>query len=86
MENLEYNKKELFKNWDECGVDLEGYNRAIREKVNKIELILEKSKRDLENRNADEANSNKIEQERSSAAEVNQKLQHRIRELEKEKD
>ena len=38
MSKVEYDKKELFKNWDECGVDLEGYNRAIREKVNKIEL------------------------------------------------
>jgi len=56
------------------------------EKVNKIELILEKSKWDLENRIADESYSNKIEQERSPAAEVNQKLQHRIIELEKEKD
>ena len=86
MENLEYDKKELFKNWDECGVDLESYNKAIREKVNKIELILEKSKWDLENRIADELYSNKIEQERIPAVEVNQKLQHRIIELEKEKD
>ena len=87
MENLEYDKKELFKNWDECGVDLESYNKAIREKVNKIELILEKSKWDLENRIADESYSNKIEQDRRSpAAEVNQKLQDRIIELEKEKD
>ena len=86
MENLEYDRKELFKNWDECGVDLESYNKAIREKVNKIELILEKSKWDLENRIADELYSNKIEQERIPAVEVNQKLQHRIIELEKEKD
>ncbi len=87
MENLEYDRKELFKNWDECGVDLESYNKAIREKVNKIELILEKSKWDLENRIADESYSNKIEQDRRSpAAEVNQKLQFRIIELEKEKD
>jgi len=86
MENLEYDKKVLFKNWDEYGVDLEGYNRAIREKVNKIELNLEKSKWDLENRIADELYSNKIEQERIPAVEVNQKLQHRIIELEKEKD
>ena len=86
MENLEYDKKELFKNWDECGVDLESYNKAIREKVNKIELILEKSKWDLENRIVDELYSNKIEQERIPAVEVNQKLQHRIIELEKEKD
>ena len=86
MENSEYDKKELFKNWDECGVDLESYNKAIRKKVNKIELILEKSKWDLENRIADESYSNKIEQERSPTAEVNQKLQHRIIELEKEKD
>jgi len=86
MESLEYDKKELFKNWDEYGVDLEGYNRAIREKVNKIELNLEKSKWDLENQIADEAYSNKIERERNPAAKVNQKLQHRIIELEKEKD
>jgi len=86
MENLEFDKKELFKNWDECGVDLEGYNRAIREKVNKIELILEKSKWDMKNRIADEAHSNKIEQERNPAVKVNQKLQQRIIELEKEKD
>jgi len=86
MENLEYDKKELFKNWDECGVDLESYNRAIREKVNKIELILEKSKWDLENRIADEAYSNKNEQERNPAAKVNQTLQQRIIELEKAKD
>ena len=83
MENLEYDKKELFKNWDECGVDLESYNKAIRKKVNKIELILEKSKWGLENRIADESYSNKIEQERSSTTEINQKLQHRIIELEK---
>jgi len=86
MENLEYDKKELFKNWDECGVDLESYNRAIREKVNKIELILEKSKWDLENRIVDEAYSNKNEQERNPAAKVNQTLQQRIIELEKAKD
>ena len=86
MKNLEYDKKELFKNWDEYGVDLEGYNRAIRKKVNKIELNLEKSKWDLENQIADEAYSNKIEQERNPAAKVNQKLQYRIIELEKEKD
>ena len=86
MENLEYDKKELFKNWDECGVDLESYNKAIRKKVNKIEFILEKSKWDLEKQIADESYSNKIEQERSPAVEVNQKLQHRIIELEKEKD
>jgi len=86
MENLEYDKKELFKNWDECGVDLESYNRTIREKVNKIELILEKSKWDLENRIADEAYSNKNEQERNPAAKVNQTLQQRIIELEKAKD
>ena len=86
MENLEYDRKELFKNWDECGVDLESYNKAIREKVNKIELILEKSKWNLENRIANESYSNKIEQDRSPAAEVNQKLQYRIIELEKEKD
>jgi len=55
------------------------------EKVNKIELILEKSKWDLEKRIADESYSNKIEQERSPAAEVNQKLQQRIIELEKDK-
>ena len=85
MKNLEYDKKELFKNWDECGVDLEGYNRAIREKVNKIELNLEKSKWDLENQIADEAYSNKFEQERNPAAKVNQKLQYRIIELEKRK-
>ena len=86
MENLEYDKKEIFKNWDECGVDLESYNKAIRKKVNKIEFILEKSKWDLEKQIADESYSNKIEQERSPAVEVNQKLQHRIIELEKEKD
>ncbi len=86
MEDLEYDKKELFKNWDECGVDLESYNRAIREKVNKIELILEKSKWDLENRIADKAYSNKNEQERNPAAKVNQTLQQRIIELEKAKD
>ena len=44
MKNLEYDKKKLYKNWDECGIDLESYNKAIRKKVNKIELILEKSK------------------------------------------
>ena len=56
------------------------------EKVNKIELIPEKSKWDLENQIDDEAYSNKIEQERDPAAKVNQKLQHRIIELEKEKE
>jgi len=86
MEDLEFDKKELFKNWDECGVDLEGYNKAIREKVNKIELILEKSTWDFENRIADEVHSNKIEQERNPAAKVNQTLQQRIIELEKAKD
>ena len=83
MKNLECDKKKLYKNWDECGVDLESYNKAIRKKVNKIELILEKSKWGLENRIADESYSNKIEQERSPTTEVNQKLQHRIIELEK---
>jgi len=86
MENLEYNKKELFKNWDECDIDLQDQNRAIREKVNKIELILEKSKWDLENRIVEDAYLNRIEQERNPAAKVNQKLQHRIIELEKEKE
>ena len=56
------------------------------EKVNKIELIPEKSKWDLENQIDDETYSNKIEQERDPAAKVNQKLQHRIIELEKEKE
>jgi len=55
------------------------------EKVNKIELILEKSKWDLENRIDDKSYSIKIEQERDPAAKVNQKLQYRIIELEKEK-
>jgi len=86
MSKVEYDKKELFKNWDECGVDLESYNRAIREKVNKIELILEKSKWDLENRIADESHSDMIEQEINPAAKVNQTLQQRIIELEKAKD
>jgi len=86
MENLEYDKKELFKNWDECGVDLEGYNRAIRKKVNKIEVILEKSKWDLENQIVEEDCSNKMEQERNTNAKVNQKLEYRIIELEKEKE
>ncbi len=84
MEDLEYDKKELFKNWDKCGVDLEGYNKAIREKVNKIEVILEKSKWDLENRIDDEVHSNKIE--RDPAAKINQTLQQRIIELEKAKE
>jgi len=56
------------------------------EKVNKIELIPEKSEWDLENRIDDEAYSNRIEQERGPAAKVNQKLQHRIIELEKERE
>jgi len=86
MEDLEYDKKELFKNWDKCGIDLKGHNRAIREKVNKIELILEKLKWDLENRIADETHSNKTEQERNPASKVNQTLQQRIIELEIAKD
>jgi len=86
MSKVEYDKKELFKNWDECGVDLEGYNRAIREKVNKIELILEKSKWDLENRIANESHLDMIEQEINPAAKVNQTLEQRIIELEKQKD
>ncbi len=49
-------------------------------------MILEKSKWDLENRIADEAYSNKNEQERNPTAKVNQTLQQRIIELEKAKD
>ncbi|MCH8914697.1 MAG: matrixin family metalloprotease [Thaumarchaeota archaeon] len=82
MGDVEFDKKELFKNWDECGIDLKNYNRAIREKVNKIELILEKSKLNVENPFAEQPYSDKIEQDMK----VNQKLQHRITELEKEKE
>ena len=81
MGDVEFDKKELFKNWDECGIDLKNHNRAIREKVNKVELILEKSKLNVENRLAEQPYSNKIEQDMK----VNPKLQHRITELEKEK-
>jgi len=56
------------------------------EKVNKIELIPEKPEWDLENRIDDKVYSNRIEQEKGPAAKVNQKLQHRIIELEQEKE
>ena len=82
MEDVEFDKKELLKNWDECGIDLKNYNGTIQEKVNKIELILEKSKWDVEHQFAEQPYSDKIKQDMK----VNYKLQHRIIELEKEKE
>ncbi|HJJ23111.1 MAG TPA: matrixin family metalloprotease [Nitrosopumilus sp.] len=82
MEDVEFETKKVFKNWDDCGLDVELYNHAIREKIHQLESNIKKSKYDVINRLAEQPYSDKIEQD----IKFNQKLQHRIMELEKEKE
>jgi len=85
MEIIDSEKAELFKKWDESGVDLETYNNQIKDKVSKIELILEKSKWELENKVAEEGYNAHLAQKRNPLLYSNAKLDHKIHELEKEK-
>ena len=78
-------KAELFKKWDESGVDLETYNNQIKNKVSKIALILEKSKWELENKVAEEGYNAHLAQKRNPSSYSNDELGRKIHELEKEK-
>jgi len=85
MDITDSEKAELFKKWDESGVDLETYNNQIKNKVSKIELILEKSKWELENKVAEEGYNAHLAHKRNPASYSNDELGHKIHELEKEK-
>jgi len=85
MDITDSEKAELFKKWDESGVDLETYNNRIKDKVSKIELILEKSKWELENKVAEEGYNAHLEQKRNPSLYSNNELGRKIHELEKEK-
>ena len=85
MDITDSEKAELFKKWDESGVDLETYNNQIKDQVSKIALILEKSKWELENKVAEEGYNAHLAQKRNPLLYSNTKLEHKIHELEKEK-
>ncbi len=85
MEITDSEKAELFKKWDDSGVDLETYNNQIKEKVSKIELILEKSKWELENKVAEEGYTTYLAQKRNPSLHSSNKLEYKIHELENEK-
>jgi len=85
MEITDSEKAELFKKWDDSGVDLETYNNQIKDKVSKIELILEKSKWELENKVAEEGYNAHLAQKRNPSLHVSNELVHKVHELEKEK-
>jgi len=85
MEITASEKKAVFKRWDESGVDLQTYNNAIKDKVSKLELILEKSKWELENRVAEEGYLNHLAQKSNQTSPVINEQEHKIHELEKEK-
>ncbi len=85
MEISDSEKAELFRKWDESGVDLETYNNRIKDKVSKIELILEKSKWELENKVAEEGYNAHLAQKRNSSLYSSNELGRKIHELEKEK-
>jgi len=85
MDITDSEKAELFKKWDESGVDLETYNNQIKDKVSKIELILEKSKWELENKVAEEGYNAYLAQKRNPSSNSNNELGRKIHELEKEK-
>jgi|GEM_PF-771882 len=85
MDIKDFEIAELFKKWDESCVDLGTYNNQIKSKVSKIELILEKSKWELENKVAEEGYDAHLTQKRNSLLYSNTKLEHKIHELEKEK-
>ena len=85
MEMSDSEKAELFRKWDESGVDLETYNNKIKDKVSKIELILEKSKWELENKVAEEGYNAHLAQKRNPSSYYNDELGRKIHELEKEK-
>jgi len=85
MDITDSEKAELFNKWDESGVDLETYNNQIKAKVSKIELILEKSKWELENKVAEEGYNAHLAQKRNPSSYSNDELGRKIHELEKEK-
>jgi len=80
MEITDSEKAELFRKWDESGVDLETYNNRIKDKVSKIELILEKSKWELENKVAEEGYNAHLEQKRNQSLRSSNDLEHKIHE------
>jgi len=85
MDITDSEKAELFKKWDESGVDLETYNNQIKDKVSKIDLILEKSKWELENKVAEEGYNTYLAQKRNPSSHSNYELEHQIHQLENEK-
>ena len=85
MEIIDSEKAELFKKWDESGVDLETYNNQIKDKVSKIELILKNCKWELENKDAEEGYDAHLAQKRNYSLHSSDELEHKIYELENEK-
>lgn len=75
-------KAEFFRKWDESSMDLETYNNQIKDKVSKIELILERSKWELENKVAEDEYNAHLEQKRKQSLRSSDDLEREIHELE----
>ncbi len=76
MEITDSEKAELFKKWDESCEDLETYNNQIKNKVSKIELILEKSKWEFENKVAEEGYDDHLAQKGNQSLHIRKSSQN----------